>query len=210
MDEFIKNNATALFTILGVVIGIIGSFMTASFVANRESKLKLREKILDKRIESHERIISLSHSLRAMFPIGGLDAQGELARIPSILATKKSFDDWMHHYFNTMMLSSNWLGANLIHELNLLQDYQVNLQEFLRNVPEGYYIQVGQILRLDFIYFSERIERLAYNFFINDLEKLRISPLPEWHKYPIKETTKRLESTDLYKRRAELNALASH
>jgi hypothetical protein len=156
------------------------------------------------------KVNSLSHSMRAMFPIGGLDAQGDLARIPSILATKQSFDEWMRHYFNTMMLSSNWLGANLIHELNLFQDYQVNLQEYLRNVPEGNYIKVGQIIRLDFVHFSEKIERLAFNFFINDLEKLRISPLPEWHKYPIKETTKRLESTDLYKRRAELNALITH
>jgi hypothetical protein len=98
-------------------------------------------------------------------------------------------------------------GHEFMQDYNLLQDYLVNLNEFLRQVPAQNYQRVGQVIRLDFIHFSESIERLAFEFFINDLEKLRISPLPKWHKYPLKETEKRIQDTDFYKHRNELQAL---
>jgi hypothetical protein len=206
MADFISKNSSALFTLAGAALATIASFLTASIMARKETSLKLREKILDRRIEAHERIIELSHSLRAMFPLGGIDAQGELSRTPSILGSKEAFDGWFRHYFEIMLSSSNWLGTNLIHELNLLQDYIVNLNEYLRNVPNENYQKVGQVIRLDFIKFSESIERLAFEFFINDLEKLKISPLPKWHKYPLEETKRRLQDTDLFKRRNELQS----
>lgn len=207
LEEFLSKYSTALFTLAGALLGALASFLTASVMAQKEIRLRLREKLLDRRIEAHEHVIDLSHSMRAVRPLGGLDAEGELARTPAVLISKEVFDDWFNHFYQTMTTTSTWLGMSLIHELNLLQDYVVNLNEFLRQVPTENYQRVGQIIRLDFIHFSESIEKLAFEFFTNDLEKLRISRLPKWHKYPLEETEKRIRNTDLFKHRNELQAL---
>jgi hypothetical protein len=204
MADFLSKNSSALFTLAGAALATIASFLTASIMANKEIKLKLREKILDRRIEAHERIIELSHTMRVIFPLGGLDAQGEVIRTTSILLSKEAFDEWFGHFFDILSSTSNWLGADLVHELNLLQDYLVNLNEFLRQVPSQNYQKVGQIIRLDFLHFSETTERLAFEFFVNDLEKLRISTLPKQHKYLRKETERRLNETEFGKHRTEL------
>ncbi len=207
MEEFLDKYSTALFTLAGALLGALASFLTASVMAQKEIRLRLREKLLDRRIEAHERIIELSHSMRAMRALGGLDNEGELARAPAVLISKEVFDEWFMYFYKIMTTTSNWLGTSLTHELNLLQDYLVNLNEFLRQVPVENYPRVGQIIRQDFISFSASIEKLAFEFFTNDLEKLRISPLPKWHKYPVKETEKRIQDTDLFKHRDELQAL---
>jgi hypothetical protein len=85
----------------------------------KEIRLKLREKLLDRRIQAHERVIELSHSMRAMLPLGGLDAEGELARTPAALASKEAFDEWFNHFYQTMTSTSTWLGTSLTQELNL-------------------------------------------------------------------------------------------
>jgi len=207
LEEFLTEYSTALFTLVGVLLGALASFMTSSFMAKKETRLKLREKILDRRIGAHEQIVDLSHSMRVMIPLGGLDADGELARTPGILTSEDAFDKWFGYFHKVMTSTSIWLGTSLMHELYLFQDYLINLKEFLRQVPAENYPKVGQVVRLDFVHFSESVEKLAFNFFTNDLENLRIGDLPKWHKYPLKETEKRLQNTNFVKRNGELRAL---
>ncbi len=209
LDEFLSKYSTAIFTLAGALLGALTSFMTASVMASKEIRLRLREKLLDHRIEAHERIIDLSHSLRAMHPLGGIDDEGELVRTPSVLTSKEVFDNWFQRFYQTLTATSIWLDTSLIHELNLLQDYVVNLNEFLRRVPTENYPRVGQIVSLDFIHFSESVEKLAFDFFTNDLEKLRMSRLPKWHKYPLAKAEKRIQGTEFFKRRNELQSLVN-
>lgn len=208
--DFLSSNASALFALAGALVGAFASFISTWILSHRELRLKLREKILDRRIEAHEKIIDLSHSLRTMVALGGLDTEGELARAPSILSSQEAFDAWFLYFYDTMSSTSNWLRNDLVREINLLQDYVVNLNEFLRDVPTENYIRVGQLIRLDFIHFSESIEKLAFKFFSEDLEKLRIGDIKLWHKYPIEETERRLQQTELFCKRVEMTALAGH
>ena len=204
MADFLSKYSLALFTLAGTILGALASFLTASIMARKETRLKLREKILDRRIQAHEKVVEFAHTMRAMIPLGGFDKQGEISRSPAVLVSKKEFDEWFNYFYLTLNTTSIWLGTKLIHELNLFQDYLVNLNEFLSEAPSANYQTVGQVIRLDFIHFSTSIEKLAFDFFVNDLEKIQVNRLPSWHKYPINETKNRLQETDLFKRKNEL------
>ena len=71
--EYIKNilsdNIVAVFALLGTIIGASLTFLSSWFLAGRETKLRLREKLLDRRIEAHEQIILLTPTIRTMISL---------------------------------------------------------------------------------------------------------------------------------------------
>jgi hypothetical protein len=207
IGDFLATNAAAVFAIAGAIIGAMATLIATMIQTSREPRFRLLEKVMDRRIAAHESVVSLSHSLRTMIALGGVAADGELARAPAALANEEAFDAFFESFHATMTAASNWLRTDLVRELNLLQDYIVNLNELLRGAPSADYPRVGQILRQDFVDFSASIERLAHRFFAEDLKKLRLSDVEEWHKYPLEETHARLDATSLLTRRRELRGM---
>jgi len=205
LDDFLSKNASAVFALAGALIGALGALAATWIQTGREPRFRLREKIMDRRIAAHEAIIGLSHDLRTMLSLGGVDEDGEVARAPVMLASKDSFDAFFARFHETFSSSSNWLRTDVVREVNLLQDYFVNLNEFLRSVPSPNYASVGRLIRQDFTDFSAQLEKLAHRFFTEDLEKLAMSDVGQWHKYQLEDTKKRLGDTALFVRREELN-----
>ena len=68
MIEELKNMGlvTPIFTLIGVLIGTFLSFTTAWVLKSRETRLKISSQIIEKRIEAHEKILSLAKSMRAI------------------------------------------------------------------------------------------------------------------------------------------------
>lgn len=116
----------------------------------------------------------------------------------------ESFDDFLLKFSQAGAESSTWLSTGVTRELNFVQDYFVNLYEFLRDVQPDKFPEIGQIIRQDFIDFSSSLEKLAFDFFAKDLTKIRLNDLSQWHKYPLKTTQKRLNETAFLKNRDEI------
>ena len=197
MEQIIRDNASAVFALLGTFIGVTLTLIGTWVLQSQEAKTRLLEKVLDRRIQAHEKVIELSKSLRGMVSLGYAENGGELARTPSVMISQESLDSFLLEFTQTSLASSTWLSTEVTRELNLTQDYLVNLYELLRSAKPGQFAEIGRLVRQDFIDFSTSLEKLAFNFFTKDLTRMKLNDLAKWHKYPLETTKKRLTETAL-------------
>lgn len=209
IQKFLLENASAIFALVGTIAGAVLSFFATWLLRKRELKLRLLEKVLDRRINAHEAVIGLSKKLRYMTDIDSDEGRGVERRFPLVLRTKTDWTDWLLHFSTVVNESSTWLSNGVTRELYLLQDYQTNLDRQLASVKDEDLRHAGTIVRQDFIDFSSSIEKLAFKFFAKDLLKLRLSDINVWHKYPKKETLKRLNATVLFTKKDQLQELTN-
>lgn len=202
---FLEQNASAVFTLLGIIVGAVLTFFFTWLLKGRELKLKLREKILDRRIEANDKIVEFSKSLRKASSLDRPDGEGGIAACPAFLVNRNKFDEWYQHFLKIMSKTSTWLSPALTREMNFMQDYMVNLEKFISLLPQEYYPEFGAMIMNDFIDLSQSIEKLAFNFFVKELPKFRMSDITQWHKYTKKETIDRLNKTKFFRLREESN-----
>lgn len=207
MYDLLVQNASALFAILGAVVGSGFTFLANWFLRGRELKLRLREKVLDRRIEAHEHVTQLVKPMRSMVYLGYSEEEHEPARCPVVLFSREQFKEWYAQHVSVVSWSSTWLSVEVRRELNFFQDYTVNLLPVLEQADDSDLPEIGRLIRYDFISFSQRIEQLAFEFFTTDLDKLKLNDLQEWHKYPEEETLQKLEETDLFKKGDQINSV---
>lgn len=211
------NLFTLLAAIVGLLIGAALTLLTGRVQTTHELRLKLKEKLLDRRIDAHEKIVGLANSMILMNPImaevevgkigWAKNDDGEMMRYPVILLNKSSFAEFIRNWSTTMFSVVQWLSNDLVRELYLFQDYTINLTQYLDTIDDKNTPIVGSIIRQDFIDFSMSINKLAYKYFYTDLEKLSLEKNSEWHKYQPVETRKRLFETQLFKRSDQLSKL---
>lgn len=197
----------AVFALIGVLLGALMTFFANLILKRNELKLKLREKVLDKRIQAHENIIKLSITLRTMNYIEFNDPIKEVKRIPMLLSSMQRYIEWSNQHLNLIIDSTTWLSTDLTRELNLFQDYLTNLDGRILDLDDNRIKSIGDIVRQDFIDFSSNIEKLAYKLFEKDLYKLKLNDLNEWHKYSKQETLRRLKNTELINRKDEIDII---
>lgn len=204
--DLLENNVSAVFALAGTVIGVGLTFLTTWLLKRRDLQLRLLEKVLERRVDAHEQVIMVTKLLRSMQGLGYTEAPGRVARTPCFLVSRETYLESANHLSTVMASSSTWLAVEVTRELYLLQDYIVNLDMLLteNEVDTIYYPVIGSILRNDFIDFSSRLEKLAFTYFQGDLLRLKMNNLDDWHKYPLEETTRRLEETDLWKKREQI------
>jgi len=197
IKEFIKSNASAVFVLIGALGGGLVSFLASWLLKRREYSLRLWDKLLERRIKAHENVIAVALEMRVMVPLGAIEEDGEVARAPQLLRSKEDFDQWFIRFTQLTIEGSTWLTTEAKRELNFAQDYLVTLYQNLTDVPSEKYVQIGQVIRQDFIDLSSELEKKSFAFFEKDVRRLKLSNLKEWHKYKRPETEKRLKKTAL-------------
>jgi hypothetical protein len=188
LGKFLTTNASAIFALIGVLGGGLLSFFGALLLKKREFNLTVFGKMLDRRIAAHESVISLAIKLRVMVPLGGVSSTGEVRRAPEIMISRSTFDDW---------LVNLWLSYDAKREINLVQDYFVTLDKYLENVHSDKFLELGELIRVDFISLSSSLEKKAFAFFQVGIRKLQPDNLDKGHKYQLSETESRLRVTAL-------------
>ena len=207
MKEFLISNAAGVFALLGTIFGGATSFLGARAIARAELRLRLREKVLDRRIDAHERIVRAAKTMSTMVVVSYDPRTGDLPRAPYFFADPDAFQRWYGEFVLAVQDASTWLAAPVARELYVIQNYLVNLDQALTPVPPERYMAVGAILRVDFLEFSERLERLAFEFFEKDLDRLRLHRLSE-RVYDVEEARKRLDKTAFRTRGEDLTRAA--
>ncbi|MBI4442951.1 MAG: hypothetical protein HY649_06200 [Acidobacteria bacterium] len=175
MEEFLNQNASAIFALLGALGGGLLSFFGSWLLTKRDYNLRLWDKLLERRITAHENVIAAALEMRVMVPLGGTEAGGEVARAPRVLRSKDEFERWFTSFNRLTQAGSTWLTTEAKRELNLVQDYLVTLHMNLTGVSSEKYVQVGQVIRNDFIHLSAQLEEKAFNFFETEVRSLKVS-----------------------------------
>ncbi|MBN2484636.1 MAG: hypothetical protein JXB34_01550 [Bacteroidales bacterium] len=196
---------TPIFTIIGVLIGSFLTFLTSWILKSKESKLKISSQLIEKRIEAHEKILSLAKSMRTTISTDKLSVNGEAITYPILFSTKESYSNWNSSFSIITNEHSHWLGREVTRELYFIHDYIFNLNKRLETAPDNNYIPIGIILRYDFIDMATNIEKSVLRFFDKGWRSFKIKDDKGRHKYPKKVSLDRLNKTNLFKRHLELH-----
>jgi hypothetical protein len=197
IKEFIDNNASAVFGLLGALGGGLVSFLASWLLKKRDYNLRLWDKLLERRIKAHESVIAVALEMRVMVTLGAIEESGEVARAPHVLRSKEDFEQWFTRFTQLTMDGTTWLTTEAKRELNFVQDYLVTLHQNLTGIPSEKYQPIGQVIRQDFIDLSSDLEKKSFAFFGKEIRQLKLSNLEEWHKYKRSETETRLKKTVL-------------
>lgn len=197
MEDFLKEHASAIFALLGAFLGGFLSFLASWAMKNREYTLRIWDRLLDRRIKAHENLITIALEMRVMVALGGKEEDGEVARSPQVLTSREVFEEWFTRFIQLASEGSTWITTKSKREVNFVQDYLITLHTNLAEVPSDKYPAIGQVIRQDFIHLSSELEKLAFDYFENEISKKKLNRLSEWHKYPRQVTESRLSSTAL-------------
>lgn len=207
MIDELKNMGliTPIFTIVGVLIGTLLTFVTSWVLKSRETRLKISGQLIEKRIEAHELILGLAKSMRATISTDKLNSEREYITYPIIFSTEEDYLKWRTDFLLISNQYSHWLGSEVTKELYFIQDYVGNLDKRLNKAPKENYIAIGIILKNDFVEMAANIEKSVIRFLGKGWRNLKIKELKGNHKYPKKLTLKRLNDLNLYKRHLEIH-----
>lgn len=189
----------------GALIGVLISQLLEVFRQNRGFAIRQKEKIIDKRIEAHESILDLCESMIVVtMPEGVInydlpeDTEKPIRGI-AILNTEDIFDKWWAEIFYNCYRKHVWLSPKVLKELNLFQDYLVNLKIILSQLNADEIKRLSVIVRPDFITMSVNLRRDTVSYLSKDAISFKLRDLNGWHKYKRPHTEKRLNDTQLLK-----------
>ena len=205
MIEFFTENASAIFAIIGALAGSLLTGVISYFSMTKEAKLRVVEKIIDKKLDAHEQLINVIGQIRTMVLLGGSDGERELRRCPAIMMGQAEMSTFLETFSEMRNKSERWLSFEVKREISLFLDYLVNIKDMSKDSTDEAMQETGAILRYDFIELSLKLENAAHDFFNHDLVKLNHKTDRKWHKYPVEETMKKLEDTELFKKRETIH-----
>jgi len=187
--------------IISFVGGFIAKYLLDILSQNRNYKLKLYDKIADKKIRACDIVLDISKQLRLIQQSSTHEYfnDGTLKRYPIILKDFDSFYIFWTNLTNEFNSHSTWLDTNTQRELNFLQDYLITLNSLMYNITEEELYKLREDVLYDFIGLSSDIEKSIKNYYLNDFLKIKIIDKIKWHKFKKKETMKKLEQTNLFK-----------
>lgn len=190
--------------LIGLIIGSILTFFFTSNIKNKETKLKISEKLIDKRIDAHEQVLKLAKLMRSSHTENQFNSEKELITYPLIFLTQDNYRDWRANYFLITNEYSHWLTIPVLNELFYIQDYIINLDKTLENVHEENFKAIGIILKMDFIEMSTSLEKQVVKYFEKGWINLSIKKKGNY-KLPKNESLKRLKESNFTKRYLEIS-----
>ena len=151
MEKFFLDNSSAIFSLLGISIGAILTFCFSWLIKKREYELRLWDKLIERRVNAHEKVIGIALELRVFVLFDGIDSKGEAKRYPKILHSEDTFNEWLCKFADVGNNSSTWLSVHAKREINYAQDYLLTLNNNIKNIPPEKLHEFGNLIRNDFI-----------------------------------------------------------
>lgn len=196
---FYQSLITAISGILGVLIGALITTIFNWKMKTKEVKLRIIEKVFDKRVIAHEQTLKVAKLLRVTNLTYKIDSDKNALTYPKILNNRDSLQEAISYIHDIVNENSHWLSIDVFRELNYMQDYLVNLDSITKNIPEQDYPKVGVEIKSDLIDLSASLEKLILMFFKSDIYKINLTFSEGHHKYQKEETINRLNSSKLSK-----------
>lgn len=186
--------------IIGVILGAGITALVNWLSISKETKLRIQEKIFDRRISAHEEALRFSKLLRSTLSTKKADESGELITYPVYIHNRKNFDELINELYKVNNLNSHWFDSDIIQELKYIQDYLGNLDNQLELNSEELYPKIGTVVRNDFFEMSTSIEEKVLKFFRDDIYKIKLQPKTGEKKLEERTFQKRFKKTNLYQK----------
>ena len=195
----------SLIGLLGVIIGTVITAFISLKLKSKETKLRIIEKIFDKRIQAHENILVIIMTIRSVTSTEKIDESNNLISFPRSMTSSNSFTNYMNETFLVFHQNSHWLNTDLEREFGFLQDYFISLSNKLKNASDLQVEKIGILVKQDFIDLASSLGKIAFDFFREDIYNMKINKHDEWHKYPKEKTFERMVKTYLFTKKKEID-----
>lgn len=183
---------------IGAVSALIGTIV-ASIVnwktKKRETLLRIREKVFDKRIKAHDNVFELIALLRTTISTNELGPNNVLITYPVAMYNKESLISLQTFFFEKVNPNSHWHSNKLSIELNAIQDYLATVKIACENLKDEYYPNIGKLIRGDFLDFSHSLEKITMDFFNSEIYKLTLVQKNSFMNANFSERQNRFEKT---------------
>jgi hypothetical protein len=194
--ESLKYIVPAATGLIGVIVGSMFSLIGK----RKETRLRIIEKVFDKRLKAHEDILDLAKQMRTTVSTNNASDGLNIDSYPGILHNKEYFNQFKGNFFVVVNLNSHWISIELFRQLNYFQDYMENVSQTLLKLDEANYPNFGVIVKQDFIDLAAELETETLKFFEKDLYNVNLKTTKGHHKWPKEYTLSRLNNTELIKK----------
>lgn len=207
--EVIAENFSSLMALLGVIIGAWLTFRFTSSLKKKELDLRLREKLLDRRIDAHEQVARFAQSLGSTVSVG-VREDDKYVSMPAYMIGIKEYQEWSNHWGEIVNSSNVWLMGETSEELALIGMYLRELEKILDNTDTNNLWVIGVELTGDLGTFSMRLGNACQNFFSREALRSQFREARTIYTTPF--TAKRRESllnqTKLFSNREHIEWIA--
>ena len=198
---------TSLIGFSGVIIGTVITSVISLKIKSKETKLRIIEKVFDKRIEAHENMLFLIKKIRSVMSTGQADSDNNLITFPNSMTDKDNLSKFTNEVSISFHLNAHWLNTNLEREFGFVVDYLTSLSHIIQDAKDIDLPRIGIIVKQDFIDLASSLENITFDFFRKDIYDMKINTHNEWHKYPKEQTYSRFNETNLVKLRTEIDKI---
>lgn len=205
--ETLKYIIPAATGLIGVVIGLIFTFFTNSYLKAKEVRLRIVEKIFDKRLKAHEDLLSMAKELRTTVSTHSSKDGENIDSYPALLHNIEYFNHFKGNFSVTVNANSHWISIELFRLLNYIQDYLENVSQTVLKISETNFLQFGVIVKTDFIDLAAELEHETLKFFEKDIYNVNLKTTKGHHKWPKEYTIERINSTALMKNSETISAI---
>ncbi|MCT8341264.1 hypothetical protein MG296_14450 [Flavobacteriaceae bacterium TK19130] len=206
-SEFTQSLVVAGMGLLGVLLGVIISNIITWKLKSKESRLRIKEKIFDRRLKAHEDFLEITKLLRTTVSTHETDGETYFITYPGMLSTKEMFETFLYKFHNAANYNSHWFEEKLRKEIYFTQDYLQNVQLHLNDIPEENCIEYAKILKTDFKELADSLEEKTIDFLMIDIHKINVNSRNRNFQYSLTERKKRLNETQIIKRWNDINLL---
>ena len=190
---------TAFVGLMGTLIGAGVSFFANVYQSSKEAKLRVQEKIFDKRINTHEEILAFCQVMRTTISTHLADEQNNAITYPMLLTNRERYSNFIVNFTQVLGRNSIWMDIELYRYMNYIQDYLESLSSNIRDIEENRFPLVGVVIKQDFVDMAVELEKEAFKFFEKDIYSINLKMKKGHHKFPREETVKKFENTQLNK-----------
>jgi hypothetical protein len=193
--------------LLGVILGIITSNIISWKLKSKESRLRILEKIFDKRLNAHEEFLSIPKLMRTTVSSQEIDEKNYFITYPIILDTKENIENFSFKFYESTNFCSHWFEENLRKEIFFAQDYFQNVTRILKEIPEENCQEFAKIIKTDFKEIADNLEEKILDFLLIDIHKINLNPKNRNFTYSKKMKKERLENSKLITKWEKIQAL---
>lgn len=205
--EFINSLIIAGIGLTGVILGAVISNIITWKLKSKESRLRIKEKIFDRRLKAHEDFLEITKLLRTTVSTHEMDDETYFITYPGMLSSKEIFKDFLFKFHNIANYNSHWFEEKLRKEIFFTQDYLQNVQLHLNDIPEENCIDYAKILKTDFKDLADSLEEKTVDFLLIDIHRINIKPNNREFQYSKNEIKKKLNETKIMKSWNDIQAL---
>lgn len=202
--DLYSKHISAAFTLLGVLLGVIISSIVNWKIKSKEARLRILEKVFDRRLDAHEDFLRIPKLLRTSISKKEVDHHNFIKTYPGILADKEIFENFQGEFFEKVNFNSHWFENELQKEVWLAQEYIQSINNLTVKIPDERWLQFAEIIKPDLLMFSNILEQKTTDFLKLDITQIKNRKDSEKFEYSLEERQKILEQTELHLRRKEI------